>query len=87
VTSPASGAGSAPNMPDYAPITQSAPGPQSMTGRAVSPGATAGGGDRRQQTSQDSRINLRGRGREVCDAAPHATSVYSLLKFQDEGEP
>ena len=25
--------------------------------------------------------------REVCDAAPHATSVYSLLKFQDEGEP
>jgi hypothetical protein len=29
----------------------------------------------------------RWRGREVCDAAPHATSVYRLLKFQDEGEP
>jgi hypothetical protein len=32
VTSPASGAGSAPDPPDYAPIPQSAPGPQSVTG-------------------------------------------------------
>jgi EmrB/QacA subfamily drug resistance transporter len=47
VTSPASGAGSAPGPPDYAPISQSAPGPQSVTGRAASPGATAGGGSRR----------------------------------------
>jgi EmrB/QacA subfamily drug resistance transporter len=47
VTSPASGADSAPGPPDYAPIPQSAPGPQSVTGRAASPGATAGGGSRR----------------------------------------
>ena len=47
MTSPASGAGSAPDPPGYAPIPQSAPGPQSVTGRAVSPGATAGGGSRR----------------------------------------
>ena len=47
MTSPASGAGSAPDPPDYAPIPQSAPGPQSVTGRAVSPGATADGGNRR----------------------------------------
>jgi EmrB/QacA subfamily drug resistance transporter len=44
VTSPASGAGSAPNLPDYAPTTRSA---QSETGRAASPAASAGGGDRR----------------------------------------
>ncbi len=44
VTSPASGAGSAPYLPDYAPTTRSA---QSETGRAPSPGATAGGGNRR----------------------------------------
>jgi len=44
VTSPASGAGSAPDPPDYAPTTRSA---QSETGRAASPGATAGGGNRR----------------------------------------
>jgi EmrB/QacA subfamily drug resistance transporter len=44
VTSPASGAGSAPNLPDYAPTTRSA---QSKTGRAASPRATAGGGNRR----------------------------------------
>jgi EmrB/QacA subfamily drug resistance transporter len=47
VTSPASGADSAPGPPGYAPIPQSAPGPQSVTGRAASPGATAGGGSRR----------------------------------------
>jgi EmrB/QacA subfamily drug resistance transporter len=47
VTSPASGAGSAPDPPDYVPIPQSAPGPQSVTGRAASPAATAGGGNRR----------------------------------------
>ena len=47
MTSPASGAGSAPDPPGYAPIPQSAPGPQSVTGRAASPGATAGGGNRR----------------------------------------
>jgi EmrB/QacA subfamily drug resistance transporter len=47
VTSPASGAGSTPDPPGYAPIPRSAPGPQSVTGRAVSPGATAGGGNRR----------------------------------------
>ena len=44
VTSPASGAGSAPGPPDYAPAT--GPG-QSETGRAASPGATAGDGNRR----------------------------------------
>src|SRR4051794_23712504 len=43
VTSPASGADSAPGPPGYAPIPRSAPGPQSMTGRSASPGATAGG--------------------------------------------
>src|SRR6266700_3460395 len=47
VTSPASGAGSAPDPPDYAPIPQSAPGPPSVTGRAASPAATADGGSRR----------------------------------------
>ncbi len=44
MTSPASGAGSAPDPPGYAPIPQSAPGPPSATGRAASPGATAAGG-------------------------------------------
>ena len=44
VTSPASGAGSAPDLPDYAPATGSAP---SGTGRAASPAATAGGSNRR----------------------------------------
>ena len=43
MTSPASGAGSAPDPP----IPQSAPDPQSVTGRAASPAATAGGGNRR----------------------------------------
>src|SRR5216684_2652080 len=47
VTSPASGAGSAPDPPGNAPIPQSAPGPQSVTGRAASPAATADGGNRR----------------------------------------
>jgi EmrB/QacA subfamily drug resistance transporter len=47
VTSPASGAESAPGPPGYAPIPRSAPGPQSVTGRAASPGATAGGSSRR----------------------------------------
>src|SRR6266700_3468486 len=47
VTSPASGAGSAPDPPGYVPIPQSAPGPQSVTGRAASPVATADGGNRR----------------------------------------
>src|SRR5260370_15608186 len=47
VTSPASGAGSAPDAPGNAPIPQSAPGPQSVTGRAASPAATADGGNRR----------------------------------------
>src|ERR1700722_3818980 len=46
VTSPASGAGSAPDPPDYAPIPQSAPGLQSVTERAASPAATAGGANR-----------------------------------------
>ena len=46
-TSPVTGADSAPDPPGYAPITQSAPGPQSVTGRAGSPGATARGGNRR----------------------------------------
>jgi EmrB/QacA subfamily drug resistance transporter len=41
MTSPASGAGSAPDLPDYAPTIRSA---QSKTRRAVSPDATAGGG-------------------------------------------
>jgi len=43
VTSPASGADSAPDPP----VPQSAPGPQSVTGRAASPGATAGVSSRR----------------------------------------
>ena len=47
MTSPASRAGSAPDLPDYAPITRSASGPQSVTGPAASPGITAGGGNRR----------------------------------------
>jgi EmrB/QacA subfamily drug resistance transporter len=47
VTSPASGAGSAPDPPDCAPIPQSAPGPPSVTGPTSSPGAAAGGGNRR----------------------------------------
>jgi EmrB/QacA subfamily drug resistance transporter len=47
VTSPATGADSAPDPPGYAPISRSAPGPQSVTGRASSPGATVGGGNRR----------------------------------------
>jgi EmrB/QacA subfamily drug resistance transporter len=46
VTSPASGAGSAPDPPDYAPIPQSAPGPPSVTGPTSSPGATAVGNRR-----------------------------------------
>ena len=45
MTSPASGAGSAPDLPDYAPTTRSA---QSETRRAASPAAKAGGGNRRQ---------------------------------------
>jgi EmrB/QacA subfamily drug resistance transporter len=44
VTSPASGAGSAPDLPDYAPTTRSA---QSETGRAASSAATADGGNHR----------------------------------------
>jgi EmrB/QacA subfamily drug resistance transporter len=44
VTSPASGAGSAPDLPDYAPTTRSG---QSESGRAASSAATAGGGNRR----------------------------------------
>ena len=44
VTSPASGADSPPDLPDYAPIARSV---RSGTGRAASPGATAGGGNRR----------------------------------------
>ena len=44
MTSPASGAGSAPDLPDYAPTTRSA---QSESGRAASSAATAGGGNRR----------------------------------------
>ena len=44
MTSPTSGAGSAPDLPDYAPTTRSA---QSEPGRAASPAATAGGGNRR----------------------------------------
>src|SRR6185437_2220746 len=44
VTSPASGADSAPDLPDYAPTVRSA---QSGTGRAASPAAATGGGSRR----------------------------------------
>ena len=47
MTSRASGAGSAPDPPGYAPISRSAPGPQSVTGRTASPRATAGGGNGR----------------------------------------
>jgi EmrB/QacA subfamily drug resistance transporter len=47
VTSPATGAGSAPDPPGYASISQPAPGPQSVTGPAASPGAAVGGGNRR----------------------------------------
>ncbi len=47
MTSPASGADSAPGPPGYARIPQSTPGLQSVTGRAASPGVTAGGGSRR----------------------------------------
>jgi EmrB/QacA subfamily drug resistance transporter len=46
VTSPASGADSAPDLPGYAPIPPSAPGPQSVAGRAASPAVTAGGSHR-----------------------------------------
>jgi len=46
VTSPASGADSAPDLPGYAPIPPSAPGPPSVAGRAASPGVTAGGSRR-----------------------------------------
>jgi hypothetical protein len=46
-TSSASGADSASGPPDYASIPQPAPGPRSVTGRACSPGGTAGGGNRR----------------------------------------
>jgi EmrB/QacA subfamily drug resistance transporter len=44
VTSPASGADSAPGPPGYALGPQSAEGSQSVTGRAASPGVAAGGG-------------------------------------------
>ena len=47
MTSPASGANGAPGPPGYAPVSRSAPGPQSVTGRAASPGVTAGVGNRR----------------------------------------
>ena len=47
MTSPATGAGSAPDPPGYAPVPQSAPGSQSVTGRTASPGGTADGGNRR----------------------------------------
>ena len=43
VTSPASGAGSASDLPDYGPTTRSA---QSETGQAAAPAATAGGNRR-----------------------------------------
>jgi len=43
VTSPAPGAGKAPDVP----IPRPAPGTRSVTGRAASPGAPAGGGNRR----------------------------------------
>ena len=46
MTSPASGADSAPDLPGYAPAPRSAPGTQSVTGRATSPVATAGGSRR-----------------------------------------
>ena len=44
MTSPASGADSAPGPPGYALGPQSAEGSQSVTGRAASPGGAAGGG-------------------------------------------
>jgi EmrB/QacA subfamily drug resistance transporter len=47
MTSAASGADSGPDLPGYAPIPRSAPGPQSVAGRAPSPGVTVGGGSRR----------------------------------------
>ena len=47
MTSPATGADSAPDPPGYAPISRSAPGPQSVPGRAASRGATTGGGNPR----------------------------------------
>jgi len=47
MTPPASGADSAPGPPDYAPVPPSTPGPQPVTGRAASPGATVSGGNRR----------------------------------------
>ena len=47
MTSPASGAASAPDPPGYPPIPRSAPGPQPVTGRSASPDATAGGGNGR----------------------------------------
>ncbi|HYX58682.1 MAG TPA: hypothetical protein VE888_06695, partial [Streptosporangiaceae bacterium] len=47
MTSSASGADSAPGPPGYGPIPRSAPGLQSVSGRAASPGVTAGGGSRR----------------------------------------
>jgi hypothetical protein len=46
-TSSATGADSAPDPPDYAPIPRSAPGPPSLTRRAAAPGDTARGGNRR----------------------------------------
>jgi hypothetical protein len=45
VTLPASGAGSAPDLPDYAATTRSA---QFETGRAASSAAMSGGGNRRR---------------------------------------
>ena len=45
--SPGSGADSVPGPPGYAPVPQPGPGPQSVTGRAASPGTTAGGSNRR----------------------------------------
>ena len=47
MTSPATGADSAPDSAGYAPISRSAPGPQSVPGRAASRGATTGGGNPR----------------------------------------
>ncbi len=47
MTSAASGAGSASDRPGYAPTPRSVPGTRSVTGRAASPGGTAGGGNRR----------------------------------------
>lgn len=47
MTSSASGADSAPDLPGYAPVPRPAPGPQSVTRRAASPGAAPGGGDGR----------------------------------------